>query len=201
MSPKLAAFLSNGGYATWFQSLIVVVSVAVAVWAIKETDTNAAVSTSVGLAEKYFTEKPTLASASLRLRISQYQQVQEAKKTINGYDPKNDPDYTQLFKTAQPLVAAQISKNSNLQDDYNVLNDFFSAVLICAKNRVCDQTTSIKLLAWEILGYYNAVCPFMKDYGRQFGYDEDTPRYIAFLVGVAGYADPKLYFCRDGLPK
>jgi hypothetical protein len=191
----MRAFFSNGGYATWFQSLVVVISVAVAAWAIRQTDINMAVSNSVGLAQRYFTERPPLASANLRLRISQYMQVQEAKKSFAPrYDPQMDQDYSRLFEVAQPLVSKEIIEKTSLQDDYNALNDFFSAVLICVENTVCDRATTVKLLAWEILGYYNAVCPFMKEGARKYGRDEDSPRYLGFLLTV--YDDRKMYFCR-----
>lgn len=199
MFQKFAAFFSNGGYATWVQSLIVVGSVAVAIYAIKDSDTNVTVTNSLDLAKKYFTDKPTLASASLRLRISQYQQVQQAKKSIGGYDAKKDPGFAQLFRVAAPLVVQQIQQNSNLQDDYNSLNDFFSGLTICVTNKVCDPSTSVNLLAWEVLGFYNAVCPYMEEVSHQFRYDEDSPRYVAFLV-KAGYRDQEsLYFCKDAV--
>jgi hypothetical protein len=79
-SGALRAFFSNGGYATWIQTVVVAVSVGVAVLAIRETDTNQSIANSSLLAQKYFSEKPTLASGSLHLRIAQFVQVQEAKK-------------------------------------------------------------------------------------------------------------------------
>jgi hypothetical protein len=200
MLSKLTSFFSNAGYATWVQSLIIIVSVGVAAYAIRETDTNVAISNSVALAQKYFTDKPTLASASLRLRISQFQQVQEAKKLISNYDPQTDRNYDHLFEAARPRVRKQISETASLQEDYNTLNDFFSAVFICVSNGVCDRTTSVKLLALEVLSFYNAVCPFMEEAAQKYKNDEDSPRYIAFLIGVAGYsADRSNYFCRDHL--
>lgn len=200
MLGKLAAFFSNAGYATWVQSLIVIGSVAVAIFAIKETNTNVAISNSLDLAKKYFTDKPTLASANLRLRISQYQQVQQAKKTISGYDREKDVGFAELLKAAGPLVAKQIKESANLQDDYNSLNDFFSGYMVCVTNKVCDRVTSVNLLAWEVLGFYNAACPYMEDLGRQYRYDDDSPRYVAFLVDVAGYKDQRSqYFCKDAV--
>jgi len=200
MLRKITDFLSNGGYATWFQSLIVVVSVVVAVYAIKESDTNVAVSNTVELAQKYFTDKPTLASASLRLRIAQYQAVQEAKKKIADYDQTADANLDRLFKAARPLVVKQISETKSLLDDYRSVDDFFSGVLVCVKNSVCDQTISVKLLGWEMLGFYNAACSYMEWSGREYKYDEDSPRYVAYLVDFAGYKDAnKQYFCRDQL--
>jgi hypothetical protein len=200
MPSKLVTFFSNAGYATWFQSLIVILSVGVAAYAIRETSANVAISNSVTLAQKYFTDKPTLASASLRLRISQFQQVQEAKKTITNYDPQRDRNFDRLFEAARPLVRKQIVDNLSLQDDYNALNDFFSSVFICVSNGVCEGITSVKLLASEVYGFYNAACPFMEETALKYKNDEDSPRYIAFLVRVAGYGtDRKNYFCRDEL--
>ncbi len=200
MKQKLKAFFSNGGYATWVQSVIVIVSVFVAIYAIKETDTNVAVSNAVGLAQKYFTDKPTTASASLRLRIAQYEQVQVAKKQIVGYDQKKDGNLDGLFEVARPLVLKSISENSNLQDDYHVLNDFFSGVMLCVANNVCDQATSVKLLSDEILGFYNAACPYMEEIGKTYSHDENSPRYIAFLIEKARIGtDKSQYFCRSAL--
>jgi hypothetical protein len=200
MRQKLVAFFSNGGYATWVQSALIIASVAVAAYAIKETDTNVAVSNAAGLAQKYFTDKPTLASATLRLRISQYEQVQAAKKQI-GYDQEKDADFDRLFEAARPLVHKTISEKPSLQDDYHVLNDFFSGVMICVANDVCDRATSVKLLALEILTFYNAACPFMEETGKIYSFvDEDSPRYIAFLTDKAAYKPEKSrYFCRAGL--
>ena len=202
MFGKLQDFFSNGGYATWFQSLFVVASVGVALYSIKDTDTNATVSNAVNLAQKYYTEKPTLANAALRLRISQYEQVQQAKKTLVGYDPKNDPDFDGLFKVARPLVAKTISEDNSpngLQDAYNSLNDFFSAIFVCVINLGCDRTTSVRWLGDEILYFYNAACPYMETITQQHRFDPDSNRYIAFLVGTVGYKVPSKYFCRDEL--
>jgi heme exporter protein D len=201
MRQKLIAFFSNGGYATWVQSALIIASVAVALYAVKETDANAAVSNAVGLAQKYFTDKPTLASASLRLRIAQYEQVQEAKKQIgNNYNQAKDPDYDRLFEAARPLVQKTFSEKTNLQDDYHVVNDFFSGVMLCVANDVCDKATSVKLLAWEMIGFYNAACPFMEENGKVYSFDEDSPRYIAFLVKTAAFGpDKSQYFCRTEL--
>jgi hypothetical protein len=68
---------------------------------------------------------------------------------------------------------------------------------VCVTNAVCDQTTSVKLLGWEVLGFYNAACPYMETAGRQYRYDEDSPRYLSFLVRLAGYKPSSRYFCRD----
>jgi hypothetical protein len=202
MLSKLASFFSNGGYATWFQSLIVVLSVLVAVYAIKETDTNVVVSNAVGLAQKYFTEKPTLASANLRLRVSQFELVQEAKKQIDGYDPQRDAHFDRLFEVARPLVRKQIINTPGLKDDFNAVNDFFSAVFVCVANGVCDQRTSVKLLAREVLGFYNATCPYMQETNLKYGDDDDSRRYIAFLVGFANLkAEKSQFFCRDELAR
>jgi hypothetical protein len=197
---KCAVFFSNGGYATWFQSLIVVASVIVAVYSIKETDNGSAISTSKELALKYFTERPILANANLEMRVAQYQQVQEAKKLILGYDQTSDKNFDHLFEVARPLVEKTIRENKKLTDDYQALDSFFSGVLMCVENGLCDQTSVVKLLRWEALGFYNASCPFMEADAQKYGYDEDTPRYLAFFAGPAGYKSEKDYFCRDHLP-
>jgi hypothetical protein len=192
MLERLRTFFSNGGYATWIQSVIIIVSVLVAIYSIRETESNLSVTNSVGLAQKYFTEQPMLASANLRLRISQFGQVQEAKKTINGYDEKADAGFDRLFEAARPLVRKKIEDTPALQNDYHALDFFFSAMFICTSAAVCDRPISVRLLALEVLGFFNAVCPYM-------GSDEDTPRYIAFLVESANYRDSNQYFCRDRL--
>jgi hypothetical protein len=198
----LRAFFSNGGYATWCQSLIVVASVAVAVYAIKKADTNLVVSNAAALSQKYFAEKPSLASASLRLRISQYLQVQEAKKAIVGYDSQSDIHFDRLFEVARPLVRKQIADNANLQEDFNSVNDFFSGMFVCVANSVCDQTTSVQLLAREVLGFYNATCPFMQEAAQRYQIDDVSPRYVAFLIRVANNsADRSSFFCRDELSR
>jgi len=199
---KIADFFSNGGYATWFQSLIIVVSVVVAVYAIKATDSNQAKTNSVLFAQRYFTERPTLANATLRLRISQYVLVQEARKKIPGYDDRKDIGFGGLFEVARPLVRQRIESNSELQADYQAVNDFFSGFLVCVSAGVCDRATGVRLLAWELLGFYNAVCPYQESLAREYGYDEDSDRYLSFLVYSAEYRDPDTqYFCRDRLTR
>ena len=192
----MRAFLSNGGYATWFQTLVVAISVLVAVVAIRESDTNQTVSNSSLLAQKYFSDKPTLASASLRLRISQYVQVQEAKKILGNYDSGKDPNFIALFQTARPLVKNKIEASAELQADYQALSDFFSGMLVCVEAGVCDRATAVKLLGWELLGFYNAVCPYQEELARSYGYDEDSARYLTFLVEYAHYKQPE-FFCRE----
>jgi len=184
---RIAVFFSNGGYATWFQSLIIVVSVIVAVYAIQATDTNQSKTNSVLFAQRYFTDRPTLANAALRLRISQYVQVQEAKKMIAGYDDRKDTGFGGLFEVARPLVRQKIQSSSELQADYQAVNDFFSGFLVCVGAGVCDRTTGVRLLGWELLGFYNAVCPYHD---------------LSFLVDSAHYKDPDTqYFCRDRLTR
>jgi hypothetical protein len=130
--------------------------------------------------------------------VSQYGQVQEAKKAIPGYDRKSDPTFDQLFEIATPLVSKAIAASTDLQNDFFVLNDFFSGLMICVGSQVCDRQTAVKLLGYEALGFYNAVCPYMESLGEQFGVDEDSPRYAAFLVNTAGYKNAKIdYFCRS----
>ena len=194
----MKAFFSNGGYATWFQTIVVVISVIVAVLAIKSSDTNQTVSNSTLLAQKYFADKPALASASLRLRISQYVQVQEAKKTFPVYEAKSDPNFGSLFERARPFVRKKIEDSTDLQADYLALNDFFSGVLVCVEAGVCDKGSAVKLLGWEMLGFYNAVCPYQEEQSRAFGYDEDSERYLTFLVDYAHYKSPD-FFCRERL--
>ena len=198
----IAAFLSNGGYATWFQSLIIVVSVVVAVYAVQETDSNQSKTNSVLFAQRYFTERPTLANAALRLRISQYVQVQEAKKMIDGYDDRKDADFGGLFEVARPLVRQKIKSSPELQADYQAVNDFFSGFLVCVGAGVCDRATGVRLLGWELLGFYNAVCPYQESVARDYGYDEDSDRYLSFLVDSAQYRDlGTQYFCREKLTR
>jgi hypothetical protein len=198
MLVSLRAFFSNGGYATWFQTLVVVLSVVVAIIAMRETDNNQSIANSTILAQKYFSEKPTLASASLRLRISQYVQVQEAKKTFQSYDSSHDTDFVALFERARPLVRKRINDSNDLQSDYQALNDFFSGLLVCVDAQVCDKATAVKLLGLELLGFYNAVCPYLEEQGINFGYDEDSERYLTFLVDYAHYNRPD-FFCREKL--
>jgi hypothetical protein len=199
---RIADFFSNGGYATWFQSLIIVVSVIVAVYAIQATDTNQSKTNSVLFAQRYFTDRPTLANATLRLRVSQYVQVQEAKKMIVGYDDRKDIGFGGLFEVARPLVRQKIQSNSELQADYQAVNDFFSGFLVCVGAGVCDRATGVRLLGWELLGFYNAVCPYQESVSRDYGYDEDSDRYLSFLVDSAHYNDPDTqYFCRDRLTR
>lgn len=194
----LRAFFSNGGYATWFQTLVVVLSVVVAIVAIRKGDANQTTANSILLAQKYFAEKPSLASASLRLRISQYVQVQEAKKTFGTYEPKSDPNFAALFERARPLVTKRIQESAELQADFQSLSDFFAGLLICTEAAVCDRATAIKLLGWELLGFYNAVCPYQEEQARSFGYDEDSERYLTFLVDHAHYTSSD-FFCREKL--
>jgi hypothetical protein len=197
---RIATFFSNGGYATWFQSLIIIVSVIVAVYAIQATDSSQSRRNSVLFAQRYFTDRPTLANAALRLRISQYLQVQEAKKRISGYDDRKDAGFGELFEVARPLVRQKIVDTPELQADYQAVNDFFSGLLVCIGAGVCDRATAVRLLGWELLGFYNAVCPYQESVARTYGYDEDSDRYLGFLVDSAHYMDPdKQYFCRDRL--
>jgi hypothetical protein len=71
-------------------------------------------------------------------------------------------------------------------------------MIVCVEAGVCDRATAVKLLAWELLGFYNAVCPFQEEQARNYGYDEDSVRYLNFLVRLAKYKSSDL-FCREKL--
>jgi hypothetical protein len=195
---RIGRTLTNPSHAAWVQNIIIVISVAVAVITLRTTNANLAVSNSVTFAQKYYLEKPSVANAALTLRIAQYDVVKGVKATIPNYDSKMDKGWGQLFEKARPLVAAKILSDKSLQDAYIQGQSFFSSLILCVAASVCDPQTSVKLLGEEMLGFYNATCPYMEDRENQYGMVEDSPRFVAFLVKIVGYTNPEEhFFCRE----
>jgi hypothetical protein len=195
----VAAFFSNAAYATWAQTALVVISIFVAVIALRHTDRAIGVTNSTLLAQRYFLDHPSGVQASLVLRTRQYEMVQEAKKKIPNYDDKkaSQAGWEDVFVIARPLVTARIKDDPKLRDDYVTGRNFFTSLFVCVESGACDRDTAVEMLGEEARGFYLATCSYMERTDSGFEGDEDSQNFVAFLVDYAHFRDSqKYYFCR-----
>jgi hypothetical protein len=123
--------------------------------------------------------------------------VQVAKKRIPDYHKDKDPNWSQLFNIARPMVAERIASDGALIKNYNQLTQFYSSIILCVSNDICDRKTIKTMFSEEILGFYNAVCPYMEKLGMEYNYDEHSDLFLHFLIDVAGHKEDGKYFCRE----
>jgi len=109
-------FLSNSGYATWSQTIIVILSVLLAYITLVSNDRNINVANALSFVQKYYLESNSLALKSLSLRVNQFDRVQEAKTLIVGYDPNSDASFNILFEKARPLVRSSFGKQLTIEE-------------------------------------------------------------------------------------
>ena len=191
-------FFSNAGWATWSQTLVVLVGVVFALITLHRSAEDRRVTASLEFSRRYFLDQPPLSIIAGHLRNVQYSVVQDAKKKIPNYNQTTDKaaGFAQLFSAAQPMVMDKIKSDSELAKQYDAVANFFRAAALCVEAGACDGDTMVKLLASEMLAFYNAVCPYM-EYDEDSYKDEDTsPVFLRFLVKRASYRDEKDYFCR-----
>jgi hypothetical protein len=196
---SLARFLNNASYATWVQSVVVLLSVFIAVVALQHTDANQTVQSSLSFGQRFFLDNPSPANASLTLRTNQFKLVQDAKQKLENYDPASDKGFTALFRAAAPMIKQSIGNDPKLQDLVHQVDNFFSPLFVCIDQHVCDRQTALNMLSFEILTFFNAVCPYMEEEDRTFHNRENMDRYMSFLVDIAGYRDPDTHVCKESL--
>jgi hypothetical protein len=194
----MGKFFSNAGWATWAQTLFVLVGVVVALITLHRSVEDRRVTTSLDFSRRYFLDERPLSVIAGHLRNIQYLVVQDAKKKIVNYNQTTDKaaGFTQLFDTAQPMVMHKIKSDTELVKQYSVAAYFFRAAVLCVEAGACDGDTMVNLLASEMLAFYNAVCPYMEYDENLFNNEDTSPVFIRFLVNQANYRDEKLYFCR-----
>ena len=194
----MGKFFSNAGRATWAQTLVVLVSVVVALITLHRNAEDRRVTASLEFSRRYFLDQPPLSVAAGHLRNVQYSVVQEAKTKIPKYNQTTDKaaGFTQLFAAAQPMVMEKIKSDSELAKQYDAVANFFRAAILCVDAGSCDGDTMVKLLASEMLAFYNAVCPYMEYDEDSYNYEDTSPVFLQFLVNRANRRDEKGYFCR-----
>lgn len=198
---RIKAFFSDAVTALWIQNLIVVLSVIVAFFALRDTDSNLRRANSVTLAQRYFLEKPALSVQATELRRAQYNVVQDAKKAIPNYNQEANraAGWSQLFEKARPMVLENIRNSPDLTNKYHEVVNFFMSAIACVQAEVCERDTAVRLLSAEMLAFYNAVCPYMEGQEVAFDHEDESPQFLNFLVIVAGERNSNNYFCRDKL--
>jgi hypothetical protein len=191
-------FFSNSGYATWFQSVIVVLSVLVAALAISSSDRQASVSNTITITQHYFTGTPALVEQASELRREQFNAVQEAKKKIPNYSTDADSTFAELFKVARPLVNSKIKNDDHLRKQYEAVEPYFILVVLCVNSGACSARVVNASLSEEIRAFYNAVCAYQEELERAQKNDRDSQLFVQFLTKTAGYTDlNRHYFCRE----
>jgi hypothetical protein len=165
---SILRFFNNPSYATWAQSAVVLLSVLIAVLALQHTDTNQSVQASLSFGQRFFLDNPSPANASLTLRTTQFKLVQDSKQKLSNYDPSTDKGYTALFRIAYPSVRESISSDPKLQDLVHQVDNFFSPLFACIDQKVCEKQTALNMLGFEILTFFNAVCPYLEEEDRTY---------------------------------
>jgi hypothetical protein len=194
----MSRFFSNPGYATWVQSALILVSVAIAILAIRSSDRQASVTNAVTIARRYYEGSPPLAESANELRRTQYRIVGEAIKHIQGYSRESDNDFSKLFEVARPMVKEAISNDPSLQKKYASVESYFILVVMCVNADACSENTIVLSLGEDLRAFYNAVCPYLEERERLEKNDRDSKLLLKFLVEKAKFRNPaKDYFCRD----
>jgi len=193
-------FFLDAAFATWVQNLVIIISVLVAYMTLKDSDVNLRITNSTAFAQRYVLDKPSLSVSAAELIIAQYNTVQDAKKTITGYsqDAAKASAWDKLFEVARPMVLTKISSDSTLSGEYSDVASFFRSLIACVDAQVCDKDTAVKLLAGEMLAFYNAVCPYIEVQEQKFNNKDESAQFLVFLTS-AGYTDQNAYFCRSQL--
>ena len=191
------AFLSNGGYATWVQTIVVVSSVVIAYWTLHDTDVIEGKQTTIELARKYYSEQPAPAMALLRLTNAQLDVVSKARASITSYDPNSDPDNENLFKVARPLLKARIDGDPSLKADFEAMRDVYYEIATCIDTKACDQSFAGTMFGPTILRFYNDTCPYIEEVSTELMHANDNVKMLTFLRTAAQYTDRRLYLCRD----
>jgi hypothetical protein len=189
---------SNAGWATWVQTLVVLIGVVIALITLHRSVEDRRVTASLEFSHRYFLGDRPLSVTAGHLRNVQYLVVQDAKRKIPNYNQTTEKaaGFTQLFATAQPMVLDKIKSDIELGKQYDAVASFFRAAVLCVEAGACDEDTMVKLLAPEMLAFYNAVCPYI-EYDEDSYNDEDTSSvFLRFLVNSGNYRDEKMYFCR-----
>ena len=185
----MGKFFSDPAWATWAQTFIVTLSVIVAILTLRDTDANSKTANSMTFVQRYYLDKPALSVSAASMRAMQYNTVQEAKKLIENYNQEANiaAGWGQLFEKARPLVAKKIKASADLVRKYEDITRFFQSVIFCSQSQVCDKDVLVKLIAPEMLAYYNAVCPYMEYTEISLNNEDESPQFLGFLVNVAGY--------------
>jgi hypothetical protein len=194
----MRAFFNNASYATWAQSFIVLLSVMIAIIALRATDKGQAVQASFSFGQKFYLDNPSPSNASLLLRANQFKLVQVAKTQIPDYDEGTDLGHARLFQQVAPSLRESVLKEELLQQYFAQVDGFFSSLLVCLNQQVCDKEVALKMLGREVLDFFNAVCPFIEEEDRLHR-NSNIRRYMSFLVDVAGYKDSNDHVCKVSL--
>ena len=196
MWAKIQLFLSNGGYATWVQTAVALLTVLVAYLALRDTDIIQGKQTTLELARKYYSADPTPALAMLRLENAQLDVVNKARASLPAYDPKADADQEILLKTARPMLKARIDGDKGLQTDYETMRDVYYEVATCMDTKACDGEFAGTMFGPLFLRFYNAACPYIEEVSSELNHAHDNDNMLKFLQIWAKFTDKKLYFCR-----
>jgi hypothetical protein len=191
----MRSFFSNAAYATWIQSVILVITVVVALLTIRANHHENSVNNTNQVLQRYYTGSPTLFSYTNDLVSAQWSVVQNAKHKIPNYDSEQDRDFVKLFEVAHPLVLEKFEKEPILRQKYEALQPFFVATVLCVDAEACDQPSTVALLGEDIRRFYNAVCAYQ---GKDKASASDTQHLISFLVNAAHFTDLYHdYFCPE----
>jgi hypothetical protein len=190
-------FLSNGGYATWVQTIVVLVSVGITYLALRDTDTIQEKQTTIDLARKYYSDQPPPAMALLRLTNAQLDVVAKAKASIKDYNSKADPENAKLFAVVEPMLKARLDGDATLKADYETMRAVYYSVATCIDTRACGTEFTGAMFGPTILRFYNATCPYMKEISTDLSHVNDNSNMLDFLQNAANIADQSSYLCRD----
>jgi len=189
-------FLSNGGYATWFQTLIVLGTLVVAYLAFRDNDIIQGKQTTLELMRRYYSEEPAPAMALVRLENAQLDVMGAARQSLQAYDPSTDTDNELLVKAARPLIRERIKGDQTLQVDYETMRNVFYSMATCIDTGACDQEFAGKMFGPVIWRFFNASCPYMDEVSANLRDANDYGKILSFLKNVAHITDKKYYVCR-----
>lgn len=191
----MRSFFSNAVYATWFQSVILVVTVYMAMLTIRANHHENAVNNANQVVQRYYVGSPTLFSYTNDLSHAQYSVVQDAKAKILNYNPDHDKNLIKLFEVARPMVLKKFNEDEDLRHKYEAVEPYFVSTVVCVDAGACDEGTIVNLLAEDLRRFYNAVCSYQSGDQDSAG---DSYRLVFFLVKRAHFADLYQHYFLSG---
>jgi hypothetical protein len=196
LGAKVKDFLSNGGYATWFQTLIVLGTLVIAYWTLRDNDFIEGKKNTLELMRGYYAEEQAPAMALVRLENAQLDVMGAARESLHAYDSSMDADNGLLVKTARPLIKERIKGDQALQVDYETMRKVFYSMATCIDTGACDKDFAGRMFGPVIWRFFNATCPYMEEISANLQHANDYTKVHFFLENIAHITDQKYYVCR-----